>query len=74
MVNSQTPSASHTAGAGQNRRYETLLVLFLYAILTLAMTYPAAFFLRTKVMGGPADNFNFVWNLGTLSTSQKSFD
>jgi len=63
MVNSQTPSASHTAGAGPKRRYETPLVLLLYVILTIAMTYPAAFFLRTKVMGGPADNFHFLWEL-----------
>ena len=27
------------------------------------MTYPAAFFIRTKVMGGPADNFHFLWEL-----------
>jgi len=63
MVNSQTPSASHTAGAGLKRRYEVPLVLFLYVILTIAMTYPAAFFLRTKVMGGPGDQFHFLWEL-----------
>src|ERR1700751_521442 len=63
MVNSQTSSASHTAGAGPKRRYETPLVLLLYVILTIAMTYPAAFFLRTKVMGGSADNFHFLWEL-----------
>ncbi|HJW39309.1 MAG TPA: hypothetical protein VJ420_11900 [Candidatus Udaeobacter sp.] len=63
MVNSQTLSASRIAGAGLKRRYETPLVLLLYVILTIAMTYPAAFFLRTKVMGGPADNFHFLWEL-----------
>ena len=63
MVNSQTPSASRIAGARAKRRYETPLVLLLYVILTIAMTYPAAFFLRTKVMGGPADNFHFLWEL-----------
>src|SRR5215468_4210769 len=63
MVNSQTPSASHTAGAGLKLRYETPLVLLLYVVLTIAMTYPAAFFLRTKVMGGPGDNFHFLWEL-----------
>jgi hypothetical protein len=63
MVNSQTLSASRIAEAGLKRRYETALVLLLYVILTIAMTYPAAFFLRTKVMGGPADNFHFLWEL-----------
>ena len=63
MVNSQTPSASHTAGAGQKRRYEIPFVLFLYVVLTIAITYPVAFFLRTKVIGGPADNFHFLWEL-----------
>ena len=63
MVNSQTPSASHTAGAGLKLRYETPLVLLLYVVLTIAMTYPAAFFLRTKAMGGPGDNFHFLWEL-----------
>src|SRR5215467_7106342 len=63
MVNSQTPSASHAAGAGLNLRYETPLVLLLYVVLTMAMTYPAAFFLRTKVMGGGGDNFHFLWEL-----------
>lgn len=27
------------------------------------MTYPAVLFLRTKVLGGPADNFHFLWEL-----------
>src|SRR5206468_4168851 len=63
MVNSQTPSASHTAGAGQKRRYEIPFVLFLYVVLPIAITYPVAFFLRTKVIGGPADNFHFLWEL-----------
>ena len=63
MVNSQTLSASRIAGAGLKRRYETTLVLLLYVILTIAMTYPAAFFLRTTVMGGPADYFHFLWEL-----------
>ena len=63
MVNSQAPSASHTTGARPKRRYETALVLLLYVILTIAMTYPTAFFLRTKVMGGPEDQFQFLWGL-----------
>jgi hypothetical protein len=45
------------------RRYENSLVLLLYAGLTLVMTYPAVLFLRTKVLGGPADNFHFLWEL-----------
>ena len=63
MVNSQALSAGRTAGAGLKPRYETPLVLLLYVILTIAMTYPVAFFLRTKVIGGPADNFHFLWEL-----------
>lgn len=27
------------------------------------MTYPAVLFLRTKVLGGPEDNFHFLWEL-----------
>jgi hypothetical protein len=27
------------------------------------MTYPAVFFLSSKVMGGPGDNFHFLWEL-----------
>jgi hypothetical protein len=27
------------------------------------MTYPAVFFLRTRVIGGPEDNFHFLWEL-----------
>ena len=27
------------------------------------MTYPAVLFLRTKVLGGPGDNFHFLWEL-----------
>src|SRR5947207_4187934 len=63
MVNSQALSAGRTAGAGLKPRYETPLVLLLYVILTIAMTYPVAFFLRTKVIGGPADSFHFLWEL-----------
>src|SRR5438552_1698627 len=63
MVNSQALSAGPTAGAGLKPRYETPLVLLLYVILTIAMTYPAVFFLRTKVPGGPEDNFHFLWEL-----------
>ena len=43
--------------------YEKPVVLLLYVFLTIAMTYPAVLFLRTKVMGGPEDNFHFLWEL-----------
>jgi hypothetical protein len=39
------------------------VVLLLYAVLTIAMTYPAILYLRTKVMGGPEDQFHFLWEL-----------
>jgi hypothetical protein len=39
------------------------LVLLVYVGLTIAMTYPAVLFLRTKVLGGPEDNFHFLWEL-----------
>src|SRR5713101_1091682 len=45
------------------RPSETILVFLFYALLTVALTYPAVFFLRTKVLGGPADNFHFLWEL-----------
>jgi hypothetical protein len=43
--------------------YENSLVLLLYVILTIAMTYPAILYLRSRVMGGPEDNFHFLWEL-----------
>ena len=43
--------------------YEKLMVFLLYTGLTVAMTYPAVLFLRTKVLGGPEDNFHFLWEL-----------
>jgi hypothetical protein len=39
------------------------VILLIYVGLTIAMTYPAVLFLRTKVLGGPADNFHFLWEL-----------
>ena len=39
------------------------MILLVYVGLTIAMTYPAVLFLRTKVLGGPADNFHFLWEL-----------
>lgn len=43
--------------------YEKLMVFLLYTGLTVAVTYPAVLFLRTKVLGGPEDNFHFLWEL-----------
>jgi len=43
--------------------YEKPLVLLIYVFLTIVMTYPTVLFLRTKVMGGPQDNFHFLWEL-----------
>jgi hypothetical protein len=48
---------------GMKRRYENSLVLLLYAGLTVVMTYPAVLFLRARVLGGPEDNFHFLWEL-----------
>jgi len=63
MSNSQGVSADFKAQSKPRGRYENLLVLLLYSLLTVAMTYPAAIFLRSKVFGGPADNFHFLWEL-----------
>jgi hypothetical protein len=46
---------------------EYLSIALLYVLLTIAMTYPAILFLRTKVIGGPADNFHFLWELWYVS-------
>jgi hypothetical protein len=45
------------------RLLETIPVLLFYTFLTAAMTYPAVLFLRTRVLGGPEDNFHFLWEL-----------
>jgi hypothetical protein len=63
MSNSQGVSDDFKVQDRPRGRYENLLVLLLYSLLTVAMTYPAAIFLRTKVLGGPADNFHFLWEL-----------
>ena len=63
MNKSQAFSSSHTARFELKRRYENSAVLLLYTVLTAAMTYPAVLFLRTKVLGGPEDNFHFLWEL-----------
>ena len=63
MNDSHFSSASPDPGNGSNHWYENLLVLLLYTFLTAAMTYPAVLFLRTRVLGGPEDNFHFLWEL-----------
>ena len=63
MNNSQSLSAYANAKGGLKHAFENSLVLLLYALLTIAMTYPAVLFLRTRVMGGPEDNFHFLWEL-----------
>jgi len=45
------------------RWHENSLVLLLYIFLTIVLTYPVVLFLRTKVLGGAADNFKFLWEL-----------
>jgi hypothetical protein len=61
--NSHSLSTSHRQREDRNGRYENLLVLLLYVLVTIAMTYPAVLFLRSRVIGGPEDNFHFLWEL-----------
>jgi hypothetical protein len=63
MSGSRLSSAGANPTIGPNRASESSLVFLLYIILTAVMTYPAILFLRTKVMGGPEDNFHFLWEL-----------
>jgi len=63
MNDSHFPLAGSVARGGLKRWQENLLVLLLYMLLTAALTYPALLFLRTKVPGGPEDNFHFLWEL-----------
>lgn len=63
MNDSHFPLAGSVARGGLKRWQENLLVLLLYTLLTAALTYPALFFLRAKVPGGPEDNFHFLWEL-----------
>ncbi len=63
MSRSQSTSSSHRERVGLKRWHENSLVLLLYTILTVAMTYPVVLFFRTKVLGGPEDNFHFLWEL-----------
>jgi hypothetical protein len=60
---------SHFASPGAvtwlhpRRWHENFLVLSLYVLLTIVLTYPTVLFLGTKVPGGPEDNFHFLWEL-----------
>ncbi len=63
MNDSRFSLAGSVARGGLKRWQENLLVLLLYTLLTLTLTYPALFFLQTKVPGGPEDNFHFLWEL-----------
>lgn len=63
MTDSRFRLAGPSAGKRKKLLYEDALVFLLYASLTIALTYPAVFFFRTKVLGGPADNFHFLWEL-----------
>jgi len=63
MSNLQTLSAPTTTSDRLKRWCENSAVVLLYTVLTAAMTYPAVLFLRTKVLGGPGDNFHFLWEL-----------
>lgn len=64
MSANNSHSTSDRSSKGDDLRgWEHPLVLLLYIALTVAMTYPAVLFLRTKVMGGPEDNFHFLWEL-----------
>jgi hypothetical protein len=63
MNDSYFPLAGAVARGELKRWQENLLVLLLYTLLTAALTYPAFLFLRSKVPGGPEDNFHFLWEL-----------
>jgi hypothetical protein len=63
MNSSQASSFDDIAGTGSRSWYEDSTVLLLYTALTIGVTYPAFLFLRVKVLGGPEDNFHFLWEL-----------
>src|SRR4029077_4628948 len=63
MSSSQVSPPSSNRKGGLKLLYENSFVLLLYALLTIAMTYPTIFFLRTKVLGVPGDTFHFLWEL-----------
>jgi len=62
-------SGSHLGRSGKSVWRQTFVILLLYVCLTIAMTYPAVLFLRTKVLGGPADNFHFLWEFWYVAHS-----
>src|SRR5438132_12376931 len=63
-MNDSRFSLAGSLARGELKRWqENLLVLLLYTLLTMTLTYPALFFLQTKVTGGPEDNFHFLWEL-----------
>ena len=55
--------------------YEFLAVVAISIFLTVALTYPAAFSLTTKIIGDKGDNIQFLGfqYLGKLLFSQGSF-
>ena len=60
MTASQNISPASTKGLLR----ESFLVLFLYVLVTAAVTYPVIAHLLDKVMGSdPEDNLHFVWEL-----------
>jgi len=63
MNDSHFASPGAVTGLHPRRWHENFLVLLLYVFLTMVLTYPVVFFLRTKVPGGPEDNFHFLWEL-----------
>lgn len=56
-------SRSSSFLSGPANWLENSLALLLYVLVTIGMTYPAVFYLHTKVMGIPEDQFQFLWEL-----------
>jgi preprotein translocase subunit SecY len=69
MSSSQSLSADSSERNGLKRGYGNSVVLLLYVLVTMAMTYPAILYLRTKVIGGPGDQFHFLWELWYVARS-----
>lgn len=63
MNSSHSPSIPSDRQGNLKSWHENPVVLLLYVFVTIAMTYPAVFFLSSKIMGGPGDNFQFLWEL-----------
>lgn len=64
MNSSATTSPLPSFGRKLKRWQEDILVLLSFLALTLVLTYPVVFFLRTKLWGDyPEDNFHFLWEL-----------